>query len=99
MAETETHVLEEYDLGDLNAIPNQTGYAVLRASNGTPSLNPKGDLSLHDCAIVYKMLLECGELFQGDKHFRRMNIEAGAVTYSTCVTADGLIYIVKRSNV
>ena len=97
MAETETHALPEYDLGDLNAIPNQTGYAVLVASDGTPSLDPTGDLSLHDCSILYKMLLECGELFHGDQNFRRMNIEAGPVTYSICITADGFVYIVKRS--
>lgn len=105
-AETETHALPEFDdLGcDLNAIPNQTGYAVLAASDGTPALDPNGDLSLHDCKILYKMLLECGELFLHDhgddgnqKNFRRMNVEAGAVTYSICVTADGFVYIVKRS--
>ena len=97
MAETETHALEENDFRELNAIPNQIGYAVLAASDGAPSLNPTGDLSLEDCNLLYKMLLECEELFQGDQHFRRLNVEAGSITYSICVTSEKLIYIVKRA--
>lgn len=45
---------------DLDAIPNQIGHAILRASDGTMLRPPTGSLSERDVGIVYRMMLEIG---------------------------------------
>ena len=89
--------LHQHQFADLESIPDQIGYAILNAKDGTPLHSPSGSMSSHDIELLYQILLEVGGTMKGsgDK-LNKINIEGGDILYSMCVTDDGYVYLVKR---
>jgi len=102
MTELETLPLHHLDL---ESIPNQIGHAILRSTDGSV-IRKSGSLESNDIDILYKMLLEMGDILnangnvkKGKKEelLKRVNVQGGnGVCYSMGVSKDELVYIVKK---
>mmetsp|Transcript_2124 Transcript_2124/g.2472 ORF Transcript_2124/g.2472 Transcript_2124/m.2472 type:complete len:108 (+) Transcript_2124:285-608(+) len=86
---------------DLESIPNQIGYAVLNATDGSIVRPISGSLSMDDVMTLHKMLLEMGDILYTDKNgdqelLKRVKVDVGDAGYNMCISKNGFIYIVKK---
>lgn len=80
---------------DLTTIPSQIGHAIL-SPEGT-ILAREGSLSENDVGIIYRMMLEVGEVTRGEG-VRRVTVGFGGVSYVIGIGGDGCLYVVKKKS-
>mmetsp|Transcript_28715 Transcript_28715/g.34986 ORF Transcript_28715/g.34986 Transcript_28715/m.34986 type:complete len:113 (-) Transcript_28715:188-526(-) len=83
---------------DLESIPNQIGFAVLRVSDGSLVCPISGDITDADAVCLYRILLETGNLLAAKEDLVRVTISFKKFQYRFCLSNDGLVYIVKTGS-
>ena len=106
MTEQDNIPLHQMGVADLESIPHQIGHAILRLSDGATVRPASGQMSQNDTNVLYKMLLEVGNITEedplddmngsGSELLRRINVKGDGVCYSMCISSDNLVYIVKK---
>lgn len=86
-------------LVDLDSVPNQTGYAVFRSSDGSIVRQPTGDITMSDLNVFYKIVLEIGDVLDGSSEYLKKVCVCGGsgdTDYSLSIGSDGFVYVVKK---
>ena len=81
---------------DLEATPSHvTGSAVLMAADGSFAKPCSGQMTEKNAVILYKILLESGDILQEQEKLRRITVSFQAISYAVTVASDGFVYMIQ----